>query len=138
MIKVIFLVFLFLLLPLREERPPLLQVNDFPLIIEVVSKREDRVKGLSGREYLPKGEAMLFVFEEEGRHSIWMKDMYFSIDIIWISKEGEVIYIKEEVSPETFPEAFSPKEKAKYVLETNAGFVKKVNLKVGDKIEINF
>ncbi len=61
--------------------------------------------------------------------------MQFSIDIIWISEDLKVVDIKEEATPESYPESFAPKEGAKYVLEVGAGFSKLNNLKIGDSVK---
>ncbi len=80
---------------------------------------------------------MLFVFDKPDIYSFWMKDMLFPIDMIWISEDGKVVYIERDARPESYPNSFIPDAPAKYVLEVNAGFSEKNNLKVGDKVEIN-
>lgn len=92
----------------------------------------ERIKGLSGTPYLPEGLVKLFVFGQEGTHAIWMKDMNYAIDIIWIAKSGEVIHIEESVAPETYPESFASPTPVWYVVEANAGFVLENNIQLGD------
>src|SRR4051812_42406436 len=43
-----------------------------------------REKGLSGRQSLSDTQGMLFIFQEEGIHSFWMKDMLIPLDMIWL------------------------------------------------------
>lgn len=112
-----------------------------PLIIgsttvqaSVADSMPERIKGLSDTPYLPEGLVKLFAFGTEGEHSIWMKDMNYPLDIIWVSRDGKVVHIKENVSPDTFPEAFSSPKPAWYVIEANAGFVASTSLKVGDEV----
>lgn len=112
-----------------------------PLIIgsttvqaSVADSLPERIKGLSDTPYLPEGLVKLFAFGTEGEHSIWMKDMNYPLDIIWVSREGEIVYIKENISPDTFPESFSSPKPAWYVIEANAGFVASTSLKVGDQV----
>jgi len=64
---------------------------------------------------------MLFVFENPGIHGIWMKDMKFPIDIIWLDKDMSVISKELNVSPDTYPQVFYPSREAYYVLEVKAG-----------------
>lgn len=97
--------------------------------------REQRAKGLSGREYLADDEGLLFVFQNPGRHGFWMKDMNFAIDIIWVDEEKKVVDIRENANPESYPaETFYPSYPALYVLEINAGLVEKYGIKVGDSV----
>lgn len=95
-------------------------------------------KGLSGRKNLKEGRGMLFVFSETKRHAIWMKDMNFPIDIIWI-KAGQVVDMAQNVPPaapgDKNPPVYLPREDAGGVLEVSAGFAERYNLKIGDKIE---
>jgi uncharacterized membrane protein (UPF0127 family) len=65
-----------------------------------------------------------------------MKDMKFSIDIIWLDKDLQVVYFEENVSPDTYPNVFKPDKKAKYILEVNAHFVSKNHIKYGDQLSI--
>jgi hypothetical protein len=98
----------------------------------------ERARGLSGRVGLGENIGMLFVFDNEGIYPFWMKDMNFPIDIIWINKDLKVVYVKENATPDSFPESFSPGEKALYVLEVPAGFSEKNNLKIGDGVVFTY
>ncbi|MBI2096057.1 MAG: DUF192 domain-containing protein [Candidatus Taylorbacteria bacterium] len=100
--------------------------------ILIADTPEERARGLGGLEKLREGEAMLFVFDEPAYHSIWMKDMNFSIDIIWLDENYRVVDIKERVAPETYPKIFTPRDEASYVLETKAGLVPEEGIKAGD------
>ncbi len=111
-----------------------LLVGDKEFKVEVVDTQEKRVKGLSEREYLPIDTVLLFVFDREEKHGIWMKDMNFAIDIIWLDKDYYVVDYMEDVLPETFPDAFYPKEVARYVVEVNGGFIRTHVVEVGDKL----
>ncbi|MEZ4200325.1 MAG: DUF192 domain-containing protein [Candidatus Paceibacterota bacterium] len=75
-------------------------------------------------------------FDELDYHGIWMKDMLFPIDIIWIDNDLTVIHIEENVTPETYPAVFRPTEPARFVLEVNAHFVDQFQIKVGDPVTI--
>ena len=86
---------------------------------------EKRISGLSNFKPLKDHEAMLFVFEEPAKYNFWMKDMNFSIDIIWLNEKREIITVYEGVTPDTYPQIFSPDKSALYVIEGNAGFFKR-------------
>lgn len=102
-----------------------IQVGGVTLVVEVVDTLATRQHGLSGRDSLPENHGMLFVFEREGVWGIWMKDMQFSLDIIWADSEGDIITITRDVSPETYPAVFYPaRAEARYVLELPAGYTK--------------
>ena len=82
---------------------------------------EKRVLGLSNRTNLPEGiDGMLFIFPKSDTHGIWMKDMNFNIDILWLDDNFNVVDQRLNVSPDTYPESFTPSAPALYVLELPA------------------
>lgn len=104
---------------------------------EVVKTPQERQQGLSGRQALPANHGMLFVFDTTERWSIWMKDMHFAIDILWLNDQKQVVDIKHSVSPETYPQAFRPLLPARYVLELPAGTAEAANIHIGDSAAFN-
>ncbi len=111
-------------------------IGDVAVQASVADSLPERIQGLSGTPYLPEGVVKLFAFGAEGEHAIWMKDMKYSLDIIWVSKTGSVVHIEENVAPETYPDSFSSPKPAWYVIEANAGFVASSSIKVGDKVTV--
>lgn len=100
--------------------------------VSVADTESTRGQGLSGRRGLAADEGMLFVFPQDGEYAFWMKDMRFSIDILWISANGEVVYMAQNVSPESYPQSFRSVVPARYVLELPAGYAKEYTVKIGD------
>lgn len=112
-------------------------VGDKTVYVYLADTEAKRELGLSGRESLAADEGMLFIFPIEGKPSFWMKDMKFPIDMLWIANDGSIIYIKENVSPDTYPEQFAPDTGlARYVLELPAGYSKEHGLDIGSRVEI--
>ena len=116
-----------------------IKVGNVTLYVEIADSEDERKNGLSGRKSLPKNDGMLFSFgQEDVFPSFWMKEMFIPIDIIWIDEWG-VVKIHENIQPE--PEK-SDSELTKYypdgpvdlVIEVNAGFSGKNNIKVGDNV----
>lgn len=103
--------------------------------VDVSDTAYTKNKGLSGRTSLPTNRGMIFLFENEDKHSFWMKDMNFSIDIIWIDKNLAVNHIEKAVSPQSYPNVYTPETPSMYVLELASGQADLLGLKIGDKIE---
>jgi uncharacterized membrane protein (UPF0127 family) len=104
--------------------------------VEVADEPMEQLLGLSGRKSLAQGKGMLFIFPTPVSPGFWMKDMKFSIDIIWITDNGMIIGIEKNIAPETFPNNFFPPSLVKYVLEVPAGWSEKNSIKVGDKMTL--
>ena len=115
----------------------LLKVNGIDLHVYVAKSPEEWQRGLSGLSGLAQDSGMLFIFNEPGVYYMWMKDMKFPIDIIWIDDNFRIIYIKENARPESYPERFGPKHQIRYVLEVNAGWIERNKIEIGQKIVYN-
>ncbi len=111
-----------------------LKIGEEVIPVEMADTPEKRTLGLSGRESLEEGTGLLFLFDISGQHGFWMKDMRFSIDIIWISENWVVVDIDKDVKPETFPKIFSPSTPAKYVLEVPAGTAERKHIDMGQEV----
>lgn len=103
------------------------------LTLEKAETDAQRKQGLSGRTSLASNAGVLFVFDTDDYWGIWMKDMQFPIDIIWLDKDYRVVDIKENATPASYPDIFRPRTPARYVLEVNAGVVSNSAINVGTK-----
>lgn len=65
-----------------------------PLTVEVADSPAERATGLSGRESLPDGTGMAFVFESPTRVQFWMKDTLVPLSIAWV-QDGRVVDVAE-------------------------------------------
>jgi len=107
---------------------------------EVVNTAPGRTLGLSGREEIGC-DGLLFVFEKKDLHTIWMKEMKFNLDLIWIEDEKVVDITYGLPAPaegtrlEQLPN-FSPSVPANILIEVNEGFVEKYEIKIGDQLKI--
>lgn len=107
-------------------------INSTPIAAEIADTPQEQHRGLSGRRSLSKGEGMLFIFNKSEMREFHMKDMKFSIDIIWMDQHRKIIDITHSLSPDTYPKTVSPRQPAQYVLEVPAGFSKEHNISYGD------
>ena len=116
---------------------PTVTINDQVFNVDLADDAAERKAGLSGRPAIADNEAMLFVFPESDDYGIWMKDMNFSIDILWLDVNNRVIHIEERISPNTYPETYYPNVPAKYVLEIYSGQANAQGIAVGDQMVLD-
>lgn len=103
------------------------------LDIEIADDDYATQTGLMYRHSMPKNQAMLFIFPEEGSRSFYMKNTEFPLDIIYIDKDKKVISIQKNAVP--YDEKSLPAGAASmYVLEVNAGLTDAWNLEKGDVV----
>ncbi len=114
----------------------LMHIGEIPVRIEIVDTPELREQGLSGRSEIGDQNGMLFVFNEPDYHSIWMKDMQFAIDVVWISPDLTVVGVEKNVTPNTYPKSFRPPKPVLYILETDVHYTDTMGIRVGDKVRL--
>ncbi len=117
-----------------------LEIRKNPIAAELAETIFERSRGLSGRSSIGAGEGMLFLFDTVESHTMWMKDMEFPIDILWI-KNGTVVDVEENASQEPgVPDAsltrYSPDVASELVLELPAGFAKIHGITIGDTVTL--
>ena len=102
--------------------------------VYIADSPKERSKGLSGREELPENRGMLFVFDNDAKHSIWMKDMKFNIDAVWLDENKHVVDVNKNLVPSSYPKNYSPKTNARYILELPSGQVDARNIAIGTQL----
>ncbi|MCX6739348.1 MAG: DUF192 domain-containing protein [Candidatus Parcubacteria bacterium] len=119
-----------------EKKYTVISFKKVSVTAEVSDTEVLRVRGLSGRTSLKEGEGMWFDFASDGYYSFWMKEMNFPIDILWLNKNLQVVSLKENATAESYPEKFTPRSLSRFVLEVPAGFVKKYEVTLGEKVTV--
>jgi len=112
-------------------------VSGVKIKAEVAKSKDKKAKGLSDRESIESSSAMLFVFDKPGFYTFWNKDTLIELDILWI-KDNKIVYIFKNlpIFKEGSPLSVIPDSRANFVLELNAGFIEKNNIKIGDEVII--
>ena len=101
--------------------------------VEMATTEEEKQIGLMHRKELPDGKGMLFDFSPEQQISMWMKNTYISLDMIFIRADGRILRIAENTTPES--EAIIPAGGlVRGVLEVIAGTAKKYGIAPGDRV----
>jgi hypothetical protein len=98
-----------------------------------------RYRGLGGRDSVPEGTGMLFVFPQEREMSFYMKDCKVPIDIAFISADLYVVRtyaMLVEADPAHPAVYYNSNFPAKYALEVAGGTFARLGVKEGDKVEL--
>ena len=108
------------------------------LHLELADTPQTMTRGLMFRKKLAPDGGMLFVYETERFPSIWMKNCFIHMDILWLSSEGRIVYFEKNVPPcrKNPCATYAPLSRAKYVMEIHAHTIAKHNLQIGDSIEL--
>jgi len=94
-----------------------------------------RCVGLSNTESLATDEGMLFVHEETDTHAYVMRDMAFSLDIVFVAENGTVTEI-HHAAPEAGGDSTQYRGRGRYVLEVPRGYTNETEVDVGDRVVV--
>lgn len=101
--------------------------------VEIAENDTERNKGLMYRPYIPDSTGMLFIFPEPKELGFWMKNTQIPLDIMYVDTNKKIISIQKHTKP--FSEESLPSNGiAQYVVEVNAGFSDRNDIKPGDVI----
>ncbi|MBB4367742.1 hypothetical protein GGD63_000511 [Bradyrhizobium sp. cir1] len=101
--------------------------------VEMATTEEEKQTGLMYRKELADGKGMLFDFNPEQEVSMWMKNTYVSLDMIFIRADGRILRIAENTEPLS-TKIISSRGPARAVLEVVAGTAQKYGIRPGDRV----
>jgi uncharacterized protein len=101
--------------------------------VEMATTEQEKETGLMYRKELPDGKGMLFDFSPEQQVSMWMKNTYIPLDMIFIRADGRILRIAENTEPLS-TKIIPSGGPAKGVLEVIAGTAKKYGIEPGDRV----
>jgi uncharacterized membrane protein (UPF0127 family) len=122
-----------MIISLKDRRIPV-SIGDAISYAQVADTDSSREKGLSGSKPLAENESMLFVFDVPSRWGMWMKDMHYSLDIVWLDSSKKIVHTEQHIAPDTYPKAFLPQKDAQYVVELPAGYIQRHSVMVGQTV----
>ena len=106
--------------------------HDF--MVELAATPEERSRGLMFRRSMPAEQGMLFDFERVQPVSMWMRNTYLPLDMLFIAEDGEIVRIAADTEPlseRTIPSG----QPVLSVLELNAGTARRLGIEAGDRVE---
>ena len=77
-------------------------IGNVTLSIEIADTPATMQKGLMFHAPLSFNQGMLFVFNPPQVATMWMKDMQFPIDMIWLDGNGNILHIEKNLPPGSF------------------------------------
>src|SRR5262249_29729412 len=101
--------------------------------VELARTSEERAVGLMFRTAMAPERGMLFAYDREQPVSMWMKNTFIPLDMLFIRADGRIANIAEWTTPRSLDEIAS-KGPVKAVLELNGGTAARLGLKPGDQV----
>lgn len=102
--------------------------------VELAATPEERSRGLMFRRSMPEDQGMLFDFGRVQPVSMWMRNTYIPLDMLFISETGEIVRIAADTEPLS-ERTISSGQPVLSVLELNAGTARRLGIEAGDRVE---
>jgi len=106
----------------------------YRLDIYIAATHEQRSRGLMHVRSLSDSTGMLFVYDSDARLSMWMKNTFIPLDILFVRADGSVSSIAYDTEPLSL-QSIAALEPVRYVLELNAGVAEKFSIDQYSRLE---
>jgi uncharacterized membrane protein (UPF0127 family) len=104
--------------------------------VEVAASPREREQGLMHRRHLDPDAGMLFVYPFDSVQSFWMKNTYIPLDLLFIGNNRRIMGMVENTKPLSL-ERLQVDAPSRFILEVNAGFVKKHGIREGSRVRFS-
>ena len=128
-----------------QELPPLEESFDEAVLVVVAAaechrfdvylalEQEQQRRGLMFVRDMPERRGMLFVYEDDGFLSMWMKNTFIPLDMLFVRADLTIASIVENTEPQSL-RSVSATEPVRYVLELNAGTSRQLGIRPGNRL----
>jgi uncharacterized protein len=103
------------------------------LMIEVAASDQEKALGLMFRTKLADTEGMLFPYGVSQNITMWMRNTYISLDMIFIRADGVIHRIEARTEPLS-ERIISASGQVSAVLELAGGAAERLGIKAGDRV----
>ncbi len=133
------LLFIFLLvsqtLSSAEKECSFISIEKVNLCVELAISQREKSKGLMYRKDLSNSDGMLFIWKNEDKRCMWMKNTYIPLDLGFFREDMTLIEVKD-LFPRSL-ESVCSSEPAKYALEVTKGWFSSHNIEKNSKMVLN-
>lgn len=119
-----------------------IKINDKLLTVEVADTDYDRQRWLMFRnEKLELDSGLLLIYDNPDLYSIWLLNIQYPLDLLWLDKNGNIVYMKSNAQPcdnilDSSKCTFKNTKPAKFILASSSGFIQHNNITESTKLEI--
>lgn len=104
------------------------------IMVEVAVTRDEQMTGLMFRRSLGADEGMIFIYPQDQEITMWMRNTYIPLDMIFLRRDGTVLRIERNTEPLS-ERMISSGDRARAVVEMAAGSARRLGIEPGDRID---
>ena len=116
------------------------RVGEHRFTVDVADTDRTRSRGLMFVEHMDDGHGMIFLFPNQEPRSFWMKNTKIPLDILYFDRNRRLVAWSLNTPPCTTRNcpSYPSRVPAQYVLEINGGLSKKLGIRLGDELVLEF
>lgn len=111
--------------------------GDIVFATEIATNDETRARGLMFRRFMGEREAMLFHWQSPRVVSMWMRNTFISLDMLFVTADGMIVHVAANTVPQSL-EVLSAGRDVSAVMEIVAGTAAKLGIKPGSRLKHRF
>ena len=108
-------------------------IDNFTVNVKIAKTDEEKKRGLMFVKNLKFDQGMLF----PNIKSVWMKNTYIPLDVIFLDNDYIVIGYVEDTMPFSLDSVTIDKD-SNHILEVNSGFIRHNKIRIGDKLNMDY
>ena len=107
--------------------------GDHRFDVELAVSGQQKSRGLMFRREMAADAGMLFIYERDAVLTMWMRNTYLPLDMLFVEADGRIARIAARAVPLS-DRTISSRTRVRAVLELNAGTVRRLGIKAGDQV----
>jgi len=117
-------------------------INNHSISTEIAETPAERQRWLTFRtEQLPLNSSLLLVYDKPDLYSLWLLNIQFNLDLIWLDNSGNIVYMKQNAVPcsntlDASKCTYKNTIPSKYIIAATSGFIKYHKITNDTKIKI--
>ena len=118
------------------------RIDENVITVEIADTAAERQRWLTFRQdRLANDTALLLKYDEPDLHQVWMLNIEYNLDLVWLDSDGNVVYMIENAPPcqnvvETVSCTYKTTSRSLYVMAGTAGFIDAHGISNGSKMTI--
>lgn len=111
--------------------------GDIAFATEIATSDDTRSRGLMFRRSMGEREAMLFHWPSPRVVTMWMRNTYLSLDMLFVTADGTVVHVQANTVPQSL-DVLSAGRDVTAVMEVVAGTAAQLGIRPGSKLKHRF
>ncbi|MEK9661834.1 MAG: DUF192 domain-containing protein [Alphaproteobacteria bacterium] len=107
--------------------------GSYDFAVELAETPQQKSRGLMFRESMAADAGMLFVYSRPQVITMWMRNTYIPLDMLFIARDGRIAHIAQNAVPRS-DRTISSHARVTGVLELNGGTARRLGIAVGDRV----